>query len=342
MRSTSSWLAAALAAALVVGVTPAGARAATAAPTSEARAINNAGEVAGWSTDSSGAKHAVFWPYVIGSGNGAAQDLGTLGGTFSQANGVNDLGEVVGVSADAGGAWRAFRWSATEGGPITELPGLPGALGCEADDVNDPGQIVGTCNVPAGVSGYTRRPVMWSGGQVVDLDPENPSVNGDARGVNDRGEVYGTSGEELVVWRGGRKLTLGGTSTSSFGDLNDRGEAVGNWANSGSGVARLFTPAAGGGYQESSLGTLPGGQTTSAYDINERGEVVGIGTTADATRGFRWDRGEMTVLNTLGGPNSYAYGINDRGEVVGQSHLSTLELHASVWSGGTVTDLGTL
>ncbi|WP_157739993.1 hypothetical protein [Micromonospora narathiwatensis] len=306
---------------------------------SEASAINNPGEIVGWSSTSAGTRHAVRWtPRPGGGGYDPAQDLGTLGGLYSWATAINDLGEIVGVSQDAGGARRAFLWTSTAG--MTALGSVSGSTWCEANDINDRSQVVGYCTVGVG-SLSTNRPVLWSNGQVRDLDASRGG-SGIAMGINDRGDVYGSVREQgLALWSGTTRTILAGTNTTSYGDVNDRREVVGNWSNF-SDHARLFTPTAeGGGYEETDLGAFAG-DVSVAYDINERGDVVGFSYTADATRGFLWDRGTMTEIGTLGGPNSPAYGINDRSEVVGQSHLATLELHAYYWDRGTITDLGTL
>jgi len=321
---------------------PAYARTPHAAPTttaavvySEARAINNRGDVVGWSSTDTGRRHAVLWRAGFGT-YADAQDLGTLGGDNSWAYGINDLGEVVGTSEDSSGTFRAFLWTSAKG--LTQLNGLPGAASCEASDINDRSQVVGTCTIASG-TGYVHRPVLWTGGQAKDLDTGHPA--GYAMGVNDRGEVFGSVDGELVLWSGSNRIHLGGTQTVSHGDVNDRSEVVGNWANSGSGHGRLFTRAPWGGYQETDLGAFAG-DISSVYDINERGEATGESYTADSIHGFVWDQGTMKDIGTLGGPNSYAYSINDRGEVVGQSHLPSLELHAFVWVRGTMTDLGVL
>ncbi|GAA4706084.1 hypothetical protein Prum_007610 [Phytohabitans rumicis] len=307
---------------------------------SEANAVNNAGLVVGWSEtwageDSIGPAHAVVWS-PTGSAYGPAQDLGTMGGLVSRANAVNDLGEVVGWSHDASGVVRAFLWSSALG-QMTDLGGLPGATACQAKDINDRSQVVGICTVPRG-SNIEQRPVLWSDGQITDLNAGQGSAW--AMGINDRGEVVGAFDGYLVLWSGGARISLGEIVTGS-GDINDRSELVGNFGDINGTHGRLFTRGPQGSYQETDLGTM-GGSTTAALDINERGEVVGWGYTTVATRGFVWDRGTLTDIGTLGGTNSYAYGINDRGEVVGQSHLPSMATHAFIWYRGTMTDLGIL
>jgi probable HAF family extracellular repeat protein len=50
-----------------------------------------------------------------------------------------------------------------------------------------------------------------------------------------------------------------------------------------------------------------------------------------------------TNLGSLGGNSSYAYGINNLGVIVGSSSIAgDTATHATLWNGGSVTDLGTL
>lgn len=110
---------------------------------SSAMAINNAGQVAGWSDISGNATyHATLW-------NGtSATDLGTLG-TNSVATAINNLGEVVGYSSTLNNsAVHAFLWNGTS---MTDLNSLldsatesAGWVLNSANDINDYGWIVGS------------------------------------------------------------------------------------------------------------------------------------------------------------------------------------------------------
>lgn len=79
-----------------------------------AESINNAGHIAGASTDieAFGTRmHATFWP----SGSTAPQDLGVLtGGTNSRARWISDNDSIVGTGDSSQGN-RAFLWSAATG-----------------------------------------------------------------------------------------------------------------------------------------------------------------------------------------------------------------------------------
>ncbi len=50
----------------------------------------------------------------------------------------------------------------------------------------------------------------------------------------------------------------------------------------------------------------------------------------------------ITDLGTLGGNCSYPFAINDWQQIVGETWLDASVVHAFLWSGGTMTDLGTL
>lgn len=105
---------------------------------SQANAVNNRGEVAGFASLASGYQHAFSYS------NGTMTDLGTLGGGSSYAYGINASGQIVGYSYLAGGDTHAFLYL---NGQMLDLNSLlvPGS-GWEllaAYGINDQGQITG-------------------------------------------------------------------------------------------------------------------------------------------------------------------------------------------------------
>jgi len=102
-------------------------------------AINDRGEVVGFSENSQGNIHAFLWTREHG-----IEDLGTLDGdSDSYAYGVNNRGQVVGQSIGGPYGERAVIW---QHGTITDLncltpPGSPYLL--YANDIDDNGRIVG-------------------------------------------------------------------------------------------------------------------------------------------------------------------------------------------------------
>src|SRR5207249_4345433 len=150
--------------------------------TSFAYAVNDSGQVVGFSeTAAGGAFHAFLWTAA-----GGAVDLGTLGGRGSEAHGVNASGQVVGFSETvAGGAYHAFSWT-VKGGMI-DLGTLGGSFSV-AEAVNDSGEVVGCADAADG----SVHAFSWTAaGGMVDLGTLGNAS--EASGVNASGQVVGSS-----------------------------------------------------------------------------------------------------------------------------------------------------
>lgn len=105
-------------------------------------AINNKGQVAGFSETSSGKEHA----FVTGPSGAGITDLGTLGGKQSSANDINGQGQVVGWSYDVDGVSRAFITTADGLGllDLRQLGNNHGLTGrAVAYGVSEQGHVVG-------------------------------------------------------------------------------------------------------------------------------------------------------------------------------------------------------
>jgi len=119
--------------------------------------------------------------------------------------------------------------------------------------------------------------------------------------------------------------------------VNESGQAVGASGHPHGADTHAFFWQKQGGIRD--LGTLPGGDYSSAFAINDSGVVVGTSNTSTSTHAFSWTIAQgLQDLGTLPGTNaSAALAINNPGQIVGSSGV-----HAALWSGGNIQDLGTL
>jgi probable HAF family extracellular repeat protein len=151
---------------------------------SEALAINEPGQIVGWSSTSSNPPyaHAVLW-----SAAHVIQDLGTLGGNTSTAVDINASGQVIGMSDVSGGGQHGFLW--TSGGGMQDLTTLLGYPASGVAAINDAGQIAGSYVAPGG---ETHAFLYTPGSGLRDLGTlgGNESI---ATGLNAQGNVVGSS-----------------------------------------------------------------------------------------------------------------------------------------------------
>lgn len=235
----------------------------TTAPT----ALNNLGEVVGYSTTAQEETFAFAW-----DGGAGTRSLGSLDGSFSQASGINDLGQMCGFALDGQWAQHAVIWE-----PDGSARVLDGAAGwVEAVAINDAGVAAGMMDL---------RPVRWD----ADGSPHELGhviQQGWVQAINAHGAVCGSSDlpgeqayQEAVVWEPDgtlRPLGVLNASGSLARDINDAGEVVG-WAG-----LILYGPkvavhwAADGTMTDLNVFARPGWTLEEAVAINARGDITGV------------------------------------------------------------------
>jgi probable HAF family extracellular repeat protein len=197
------------------------------------------------------------------------------------------------------------------------------------------------------VNGASTRAMFWgAGGTVMSLGVLDGGDYSAAFGLNDIGEIVGSSNTSTVVravvWAAGRMEVLDllpdDVASEAFA-INNSSDVVG-YSSGPNGVSAVLWK---GRRDIQRLGTLPGGDYSVAYAINIRGDVVGESTSAQGKRAFLWtEQGGMIDLGTLpGDTTSGAAAINNRGQVVGYS-MGPNGSRAVLWSQGKIQNLGTL
>jgi probable HAF family extracellular repeat protein len=266
---------------------------------------------------------------------------------------INNAGEVL---VDQLKPARAFVW---HDGVTTNLPETIDSF----SGMNNSGQFVGYINLPP-PNHSLHHAILWDAKHgVLDLG----AIGGEwrvfarradwseARAVNNRGQVVGTSSIKLgdsatqsghaFLWEKGAMIDLGAPegTVSSAEAINASGEVVGEIL-FGDSESRGFIWKRGTGM--TTLGTL-GGVRSAAHDINDAGDVVGDSQTVQGYfHPFLLHQGgNMADLCTLGGRDAVATAINNAGQVVGWSEINwgdKKERHAFLWNRGKMIDLSVL
>jgi probable HAF family extracellular repeat protein len=333
---------------------------------SYAYGLNNAGVVAGGAatvTQTGGVYQTAFlWDDDLGM-----IDLGTLGGPDcpdcnSEAGGPNAYGVAPVISETSHPAYmgedfcgfgthRQCLAALWKNGFMTALRPLKGGHNSQAYWTNNKGQTAGlaengildsTCSGSVPFQVLRFEAVIWQpNGAIRELHPLQGDTVGFAFGMNEKGQVVGTSGlcsntsippnvhgPHAVLWEAdGSPLdlgSLGGTLPNVADAINDRGEVVGA-SQFTDGTIHPFRWTKRTGMQD--LGIFPGAVVTlppCCHTINNKGEVVGFsidGTTGNM-RAVLWQNSGPIDLNTLipaGSPwyLQAASSINDAGQIVG-------------------------
>jgi probable HAF family extracellular repeat protein len=260
-------------------------------------AVNDSGEVAGFSTTTTPDDNAMILqlglPYAYQTRafrwkDGRIEDLGTLGGPDAMALGINERGQIIGnsyasseSSTVCGLITGGFLW---ERGKMMNLGSLGGTC-TQVSAINNRGQVVGSSFLAGDAALH---PFLWERGRLFDLGTSGGNF-ASANFVNEAGDIAG--------WQ-----TVAGNDGVVHATIWSRG--------------RIFD-----------LGAPGPGQCSYAWGINAHRQVVGL-TSSDcdfgdelSLRAFLWEPGHpMVDVNTLISPDlgiqlRNIASINDRGEM---------------------------
>jgi probable HAF family extracellular repeat protein len=311
---------------------------------SQAYALNNSGQVVGFSNISNN----VYAHAVLFSGSGSNNiDLDSQGPVsyVGEARGINDSGQIVGWAYTSSGRFEATLFTASGKVDLGDLC-ASSPTASEAQAINSSGTITGF----ADDCSFTAQGCRFSGqgSNNASLGGIGGGINGVAYDINASGQIvgYGTrsdnGAQHATLFSGLNNAdlgTLGGFNSHAYG-INNAGQIVGDSALPGNSVfhAVLFS---GTGSNNIDLGSL-GGISCHAYAINNSGEIVGNSYPATNNNSiyhaFIYKNGVMSDINGLVLPGSGfsnirliengsrvpGRAINDSGQIAAVAEISGL------------------
>lgn len=200
---------------------------------SEALAINNAGQIAGFSGNFIiGGWQAFIWQ------DGVMTDVGALiGALSSRAFGINEAGAITGRWCENDRAERiAFVW---DNGDFTSLGPILGGFTSQGYGINSQGDVAGWGKkFDEKLQTNVRLAFLWTDGQMIDLGVLPGDTESFAQGVNDARQVVGLSwffgsSSAPFIWEDGVMTDLNDLVPPEFDidsawAINNAGEIAGS------------------------------------------------------------------------------------------------------------------
>ena len=221
------------------------------------RAINDKGQVAGYTQYSNGDSHLFLWDKENG-----IRDLGLpCDGVVS----LNNSGQIASNFVDPNGNQRAFFWDPNTGRTI--LPTLGGKSSL-AFEINNNGQIAGHSDTSSGI----QHAFCWDNiNGICDLTP-NSTSNTIASSINDSGQVIIADGDNILVKvQGNQILSSFPIPLSSFCRINNNGYIAGLLQNNSQTFdAAIWHPTS----RQTSIIKLDAGSSAYINKINDLNQVI--------------------------------------------------------------------
>jgi probable HAF family extracellular repeat protein len=218
--------------------------------------------------------------------------------------------------------------------------------------MNNSGQLVGNY-VPPGLVPQDQHGFIYANGTFTDIGTLVGATSSAATGINNLGQVTGTSGGHAFIYGNGAMTDIGTLTGGLYtvgNSINDSGQVTGygDTSTAEEPVPQQTTHAfvySNGTMTD--LGTLGvAGGYSSGLGINDAGAVVGGAGLYGGAHPFLYMHGTMTDLTPNAPPDSgdpgtaFAYAINGSNVVVGQMLTSQRNpFHAFLYSNGMITDL---
>jgi len=207
---------------------------------SQARNINDRGDVVGTYIDGQGNLHM----FLLSQDVLTNIDFPGGTGTFQLSGGINDSGTIVGDFFDSAGALHGFVLRA---GVFTQID-VPGAVDTQPLGINARGDIVGDWDTNINTTGHGF--VLTKFGQFISFDePSAAPESTAATGINDKGEIVGVYSDPagvghcfLAVDSNFTTIDFPGADTTACWGINNKDEIVGNYTAGTLAAGFLATP----------------------------------------------------------------------------------------------------
>lgn len=246
------------------------------------------------------------------------------------ATAMNASGQVTGYGASAATRTdHAFLFDGTQTFDLGTVGGLT-SLGLA---INSRGDVVGISSLPRSSSSV---PFLWNGTM---LPLALAGYSGGATAISDAGVVSGglrdaANVEYAFRWFAGA-FELSSAGFAPVG-ANQSATVIGNRQENGRLQGYVWSTT-----RFTRIASRLSDGATRAAAINAAGVVVGTDTNPQASRAFRWTAsGGTKHLPDLGGASAVPLRINDAGHVVGYALDPQSQVHAVLWRGNTLVDLG--
>jgi uncharacterized membrane protein len=224
---------------------------------------------------------------------------------------INNAGAVIGTTEDH----HLATWTEKDGLHEIELP--EGFTTTDTPAINRVGEIVGTLTREGSARPYAFK---YSGGKLTVLS-DDPSK---AAAIADSGDIAGENANQLVLWRQGRLVPLGGCCGGTVRGMNQRGQIVGQ-VNDKEGHYSAFLW---DGHKISSI-VPPEGTMSSVVAINEAGRALVQSYMPNDV--FLWHNGNFAKVKLAPDVADQPLAFNNCDVIVGEFGASSEYYHGFVW-----------